>query len=300
MTPAHPATEGRNPRTLDIDAVPSAEALEMVLREDAVAIDASRAAVPELARLVDRAVERLQGGGQIHYAGAGASGRLAVLDATETTPTFGVDPELIHAHFPGGASALVDSTIDLEDAFDQGRLDLADVAEVDLVIGVTASGHTAYVRGALQAARTIGAATALVTSNRESPIAELADIVVAADTGPEALTGSTRLKAGTATKVILNAFSTAVMIGTGRSYSNLMVGLVASNEKLRQRSTALLTEATGRPQPECQEMLAECSGRLPLALTRMLSGVTGEAAEEALARGGSVRSALRLVQDGRE
>ncbi|HLS13123.1 MAG TPA: N-acetylmuramic acid 6-phosphate etherase [Beutenbergiaceae bacterium] len=300
MTAPRPSTEARNPRTHDIDAAPPAQRLEMILAQDAVAVEAARATIPALADLVEATVDRLRADGRIHYAGAGASGRLAVLDATESTPTFGVDPTLIQAHFPGGQAALTDSTIDFEDADEQGRADLAQVRGGDVVIGVSASGTTAYVRGALAAAQQVGALTALITSNPESPLAPQAKILIAADTGAEALTGSTRLKAGTAAKVILNAFSTAVMIGLGRSYSNLMVGLVATNEKLHERSVAILMEATGAPAETCRATLAQCSGRVPLALTVLLSGAGIAAAQAALDEGGSVRTALDRLAGNRE
>lgn len=297
MTQARPATESRNPRTAEIDTVGTAERLEMILREDAVAVEAARAAGPALSHLVDGAVERLGRGGRIHYAGAGASGRLAMLDATEATPTFGVDPGLVTVHFPGGRRALLDSTIDLEDAHQQGREDLREVGAGDVVVGMTASGATAYVRGALEAAREAGALTALITSQRTS-LSELADILVLAETGPEALTGSTRLKAGTATKVLLNAFSTAVMIGLGGTYSNLMVGVVASNEKLRERSVALLVDGSGAGEAECRTVLAESDGRVPLALLRLLTGASHARAEAALREAGSVRAALAALNEG--
>lgn len=297
MMPSSPPTEGRNPRTIQLDTVPTAERVRMILREDAVAIDSALAAVTDITQLVDATVSRLERGGRIRYAGAGASGRLAVLDATEATPTFGVDPGLIQGCFPGGPAALADSSIDFEDALEHGRADLAGIAECDVVIGVTASGGTAYVRGALDAARAAGALTGLITSNPSSPLAALADITVVADTGPEALTGSTRLKAGTATKVILNAFSTAVLVGRGHTWSNLMVGLVASNEKLRERSVRLLVEASGLPAENCRAVLADSSGRLPLALVRLLSGSTPAAAERALEQHGNLREALAQLAE---
>lgn len=300
MTSTRPSTEARNRSTYDIDTVPANERLEMILAEDAVAVAAARAAIPALAGLVEATVERLRGEGRIHYVGAGASGRLAILDATEATPTFGVDPDLVQAHFPGGQTALVDSTIDFEDAAAMGGQDVAGVGARDVVVGVSASGTTAYVQGALQAATDAGALTALITSNPDAPLAREAQILIAADTGPEALTGSTRLKAGTAAKVLLNAFSTAVLIGLGHSYSNLMIGVVASNVKLHERSVAILMEATGVSAEQCRAVLAECSGRVPLALTTLLSGAEPEAAEQALAAAGSVRPALeRLTQAGR-
>lgn len=292
---ARPATENRNPRTVDIDTVPTSETLRMLLDEEVVAVEAARAAVPDLTRLVEYAAECLRRGGHVHYAGAGASGRLATLDATETTPTFGVDPDLFQAHFPGGAAALVDSAIDLEDARQQGRLDLNGVTERDLVVGITASGQTPYVDGALSAARETGAVTALITSNPDAPLHTLADVLVVADTGAEALTGSTRLKAGTAAKVMLNAFSTALMIASGRTYSNLMVGLKATNEKLRQRSVDLLTEATGEPSARCERMLRDCEGDVSVALVRILAGCSLPDGRDALRRTGNVRAAVQQL-----
>ncbi|MDR0625640.1 MAG: N-acetylmuramic acid 6-phosphate etherase [Bifidobacteriaceae bacterium] len=291
--PSRPPTEGRNTQTRELDTVSVDKRVAMILREDAVAVDAALGVVCDLAVLVNAAVERVRLGGQIHYAGAGASGRLAMLDATEATPTFGVEPDLIQAHFPGGVGALVDSTIDLEDGLHVGRSDLSGVAPNDVVIGITASGLTPYVRGALEEARRREALTGLITSNPLSPLLPLAEIAVVVNTGPEALMGSTRLKAGTAAKVVLNAFSTAVMIGLGKTYSNFMVGLVATNDKLRERSARILVEATGSSQAESRAMLAETSGALPLALIRLLSDASTEEAEAALARCGSVRSALR-------
>lgn len=299
MSPSRPATECRNPDTIEIDLVDTPQRVEMIMREDAVAVAAARTAGPDLARLVDATVDRLADGGRIHYAGAGASGRLALLDATEATPTYGVDPGLFTAHFPGGVAALLDSTIDLEDARQEGHDDLREVHPVDVVVGVTASGTTAYVRGALEAARGRGALTALITSHPGTPLADLADILVVADTGPEAVVGSTRLKAGTATKVLINAFSTAVMVGQGRTYSNLMVGLVATNTKLHERSVALLVEGSGVAVAECRATLDACDGRAPLALVHLLTGASLPACRRALEEGGSVRAAVhRLASAG--
>jgi N-acetylmuramic acid 6-phosphate etherase len=270
----------------------------MILREDAAAIAAVRRRGAELALVVHAAVARLRRGGRIHYFGAGASGRLAVLDATEATPTFGVPAGTILAHFPGGEAAIADSSVDLEDSAEEGTRDAAGVSAADLVIGVSASGGTRYVGGALAAARAVGARTALFTCNPAAALASDADTLVAVDTGAEALAGSTRLKAGTATKAMLNAFSTAVMIGMGRTYSNLMIGMTATNDKLRERAVETLAEASGRPPAECRAMLAECAGDLPLALLRLLSGAGAGTASAALrdARG-SVREAGRLLSE---
>ncbi|MEV4354723.1 N-acetylmuramic acid 6-phosphate etherase [Nonomuraea sp. NPDC049625] len=295
MPPVAPPTESRNPRTADIDTLESADVLRLLLDEDATAVAAARAAATALSLAVDEAYLRLGRGGRVHYFGAGASGRLAVLDATEITPTFGVARGLFTAHFAGGPGALTDSSVDREDAEELGAADAGALAENDLAIGITASGTTPYVAGALRVARAAGARTVLITCNPAAPLRDLAGILVVADTGPEALTGSTRLKAGTATKVLLNAFSTALMIKSGRTYSNLMVGLVATNAKLEQRAVNLLVEATGEDAAACAAALAEADGRIPEALVRLLTGCTPGQAREALAAHPGVRAAVAAL-----
>ena len=295
MTRVAPPTERRNPRTADIDTLESVDVLRLLQGEDAQAVEAVRAAAGPLARAVDAAHDRLSRGGRVHYFGAGASGRLAVLDATEITPTFGAPHDLFTAHFPGGAAAVADSSIDLEDSEAQGAADAGELDETSVAIGVTASGSTPYVAGALRTAREAGALTVLVTSDPGAPLCDLADIAVVADTGPEALTGSTRLKAGTATKVILNSFSTALMIKAGRTYGNLMVGLVATNTKLRERAVNLLADATGEDTATCRTALAEADGRIPEALVRLLTGCPPEQARTALEVHRGVRAAVAAL-----
>jgi N-acetylmuramic acid 6-phosphate etherase len=288
-------TEQRNPRTVHIDQWPSARIVEAILAEDSTAVAAATAAVPALAEAVDRAVARIADGGRVHYFGAGASGRLAVLDATEATPTFGTPPGFFTPHFPGGAAAFTDSTLDLEDADPAGYDDAAPVGPRDVAVGLTASGSTPYVAGALRRARANGALTVLVACNADPPLATHADITVVADTGPEAIAGSTRLKAGTATKVLLNAFSTALMVRAGRTYSNLMVNLVATNDKLHDRAVGIVATATGLGPEESAAVLVRCDGDVPLALTHALSGRTVAESRHALTGAGSVRAALALL-----
>ncbi|WP_223148684.1 N-acetylmuramic acid 6-phosphate etherase [Aeromicrobium ginsengisoli] len=290
------ATEERNASTLDLDLRTSREVIEALMREDAVAVRAAQRVADDLAMAVDRAHERTSAGGRIHYFGAGASGRLAVLDATEATPTFGTPQEFFTAHFPGGREAFMDSRIDREDAEQLGHDDAAAVMATDVAIGITASGSTSYVRGALRRAREAGALTVLITANPAASLAAVADVTVAPDTGAEALTGSTRLKAGTATKVVLNAFSTALMVRSGRTYSNLMVCLVATNDKLRQRAVSVLEMATSQPREVCVEALDRCEGDLSTTLVHLLSGRSPAESREALARGGSVRAALGMLR----
>ena len=289
-------TEQRNPRTLAIDAVGTTEILRMVNSEDARVAGAVEVVIPELARAVDAGVEAIRGGGRVHYFGAGTSGRLAVLDAAELLPTFHVPDGLVVAHHAGGMEALLRAVENVEDSEEGGAADAVTVTGRDLVIGLAASGSTPYVAGALKAARAAGATTVLVTSNPSAPLAPLADIVIAADTGPEVIAGSTRLKAGTAQKLILNAFSTTLMIRLGRTWSNLMVDLVATNKKLRGRMLRILAEATGADPDACEAALAEADGELKLALVHLLTGTPIPAARAALdAAHGRVATALTAL-----
>lgn len=285
------STEDRNPRTVDIDRWTTGRVVDALLAEDIAAVEAARTAGPVLAQAIDLAHTRLTDGGRVHYFGAGASGRLAVLDATEATPTFGVPAGLFTPHFPGGAAAFVDSSLDLEDADGTGYDDAAAVGAGDVAVGVTASGSTRYVAGALRRAGETGALTVLVTSTVDTPLSGGMDVTVVASTGPEAVTGSTRLKAGTATKVLLNAFSTALMIRAGRTYSNLMVNLVASNEKLHGRAVRVVAMATGLGDDDSAAVLTKADGNVPLALVHALSG-RPLAECRAVLRDGGVRAAL--------
>lgn len=289
-------TEQRNPRTLAIDAVGTSEILRMVNAEDARVAGAVAVVIPELARAVDAGVEAIRGGGRVHYFGAGTSGRLAVLDAAELLPTFHVPDGLVVAHHAGGLEALLRAVENVEDSEEGGAADAATVTGQDLAIGLAASGSTPYVAGALKAARAAGATTVLVTSNPSAPLAPLADIVIAADTGPEVIAGSTRLKAGTAQKLILNAFSTTLMIKLGRTWSNLMVDLVATNNKLRGRMLRILAEATGADPDACEAALAAADGELKPALVHLLTGTPIPAARAALeAAHGRVATALTTL-----
>ncbi|MFC0628773.1 N-acetylmuramic acid 6-phosphate etherase [Kribbella deserti] len=286
-------TEQRNPRTLAIDAVGTTEILTMLNSEDARVAGAVSAVIPQLSKLVDAAVEAVRAGGRVHYFGAGTSGRLAVLDAAELLPTFHAPDDLVVAHHAGGMDALLRAVENVEDSVDGGASDAAAVTALDVVIGLAASGSTPYVAGALRAARSVGAVTALVTSNPAAPLADLADIVIAADTGPEVIAGSTRLKAGTAQKLILNSFSTTLMIKLGRTWSNLMVDMVATNNKLRGRMLRILHEATGADADACEEALAAADGELKPALVHLLTGADILEARRALEEaGGRVAIAL--------
>jgi N-acetylmuramic acid 6-phosphate etherase len=290
--PAAPRTEQRNPRTADIDIVATEEVLRLLNAEDSTVPGAVAGALPVLALVVDTVVERVRAGGRVHYFGAGTSGRMAVLDAAEVVPTFGLDGVFV-AHHAGGDRALSTAVEDSEDDTALGARDAGSVIAADVAVGITASGGTPYVAGALRGARLAGAVTVLISSNPAAPLAELADYLVVADTGPEAITGSTRLKAATAQKFLLNALSTAAMVRLGRTYSNLMVSLSGANEKLRARQLRILVEASGADEATCRSQLAVCGGDLRLALVCLLSGQEPDAAAKALGTGdGSVRGAL--------
>jgi N-acetylmuramic acid 6-phosphate etherase len=299
-------TERINPRTVDIDRVSTEDALRMLNAEDRLVAPAVTAVVPDLARLVDEAAIRIRAGGRVHYFGAGTSGRLAVLDAAELLPTFGLG-DVVVAHHAGGTAALVEAIEDVEDSEDDGAAAAEAVATGDLAIGLTASGRTPYVGGALRAARRLGAFTALMTSNPQPALADVSDLVLAADTGPEAITGSTRLKAGTAEKLMLNGFSTVLMVRLGRVYSNLMIDMQATNAKLRGRSVEVLVQATGASFDDCTEVLA-AAGDIKTALLVLLTtgGSEGSTISERItgarrvlaATSGMVRDALRLLDAG--
>ncbi|MDR2985071.1 MAG: N-acetylmuramic acid 6-phosphate etherase, partial [Nocardiopsaceae bacterium] len=210
-----PVTEERNSRTRDIDTVPTLELLTLLNTEDAVVASAVQATLPVLAVVVDHVVERLQAGGQVHYFGAGSSGRIGVLDAAEVVPTFGTEPRVFIAHHAGGDGALVNAVERAEDDESLGAAAGSVLTSADVAVGLSASGSTPWVAGALKAGRAAGAMTVLVSSNLTAPLRVLADHSVLVDTGPEAIAGSTRLKAGTAQKMVLNALSTAVMVRLG-------------------------------------------------------------------------------------
>jgi len=291
-----PPTEDRNPNTLAIDSLGTIQILELVNAEDARVAGAVEAAIPELAKAVDAAVDAVQSGGRVHYFGAGTSGRLAVLDAAELLPTFHAPPDLVVAHHAGGTEALLRAVENVEDSEETGAADAAAVTERDVVLGLAASGRTPYVAGALRAAREAGATTVLVTANPDAPLRELADIVVAADTGAEVIAGSTRLKAGTAQKLILNSFSTTLMIKLGRTWSNLMVDMVATNNKLRGRMLRILSEATGAGDDACAAALAAAGGELKPALVHLFSGAPIDEARAALEQAdGRVAAALSTL-----
>lgn len=291
-------TEERHPGTTGIDTASTLDILKVLNDDDARVAPAVAEVLPALARLVDRTVEAIRSGGSVHYFGAGTSGRLAVLDAAELLPTFNAPEGLFVAHHAGGATALLRAVENVEDDTELGRHEASTLRPGDIAIGLTASGRTPYVGGALARARELGATTALVTANPEAELAAYADHLLAPNTGPEVITGSTRLKAGTAQKLVLNSFSTAVMIRLGRTWSNLMVDVVATNAKLRGRVVRILQEASGASDAEARAALEAAGGELKPALLSMLAGIGADSARAAIAsHDGSVAHALAFLTD---
>ncbi|NJD29636.1 MAG: N-acetylmuramic acid 6-phosphate etherase [Chloroflexi bacterium] len=294
------ATEQRNPRTVDIDVSETIDILTMLNDEDARVPTAVRAILPALARVVDDAVERYRAGGTIYYFGAGASGRIGALDAAELPPTFSIPRERVVARIAGGPDSMIRAQEDLEDSPRRGEGDAGDVRAGDVVFGLTASGSTPYVAGVIRSSHAAGALTIVVSSNDNPALRRICDHYLHVDTGPESIAGSTRMKAATAQKLILNSFSTALMIRMGMTYSNLMVDVAQTNEKLRARAVRILGQATGRPEAVCRRHLERSGGRVKVALLTLLGAPSEAAAVAALDRAeGRTREALRYLDGAR-
>jgi N-acetylmuramic acid 6-phosphate etherase len=289
------ATEQRNPRTRGLDSESTQDILRAIHREDTTVAHAVARAIPAIARAVDAISQALQSGGRLFYVGAGTSGRLASLDAAEIPPTFGTPGRLVQTVIAGGRRALTHAVEGAEDNRVQGARDLAAryLARNDVVAGIAASGSTPYVLGALEFARRRGAVTVGVTSNPRSPLSKLAAISIVTKTGPETITGSTRMKAGTAQKMVLNMLSTAAMVRLGRVYDNWMMGVTLTNRKLRARGLRILTEASGATVADATRALRQSGYNLPVALIILRSGVTAREAQRRLREaGGHIRKAL--------
>ena len=291
-----PRTEQRHPAGEHLDGMSAIEVLGLMNDEDRVAVDAVAAALPAVARLVEIAAARVRAGGRVHYFGAGTSGRLGVLDAAELRPTYSLPADVVVAHIAGGPGALTEAIEDAEDSWRAGSADAADIRSGDVMVGLAASGSTPYVGGALEQARQAGAVTALVACNPAPRLAYLADVVVVADTGPEVIAGSTRLKAGTAEKLVINGFSTALMVALGYTWRGLMVSVVATNAKLRVRTGRILAEALGVDTATATRLLGHAEGDLKAAIVTGVAEVDLPTARTALAAaGGSVAHALAAL-----
>ncbi|GAA1863238.1 N-acetylmuramic acid 6-phosphate etherase [Brevibacterium marinum] len=294
-----PPTEQRNPRSAGFDELDTLGVLTVMNEEDQAVLTAVAEALPQLADLVDIAAERMRRGGAVHYFGAGTSGRLGVLDASELLPTFNLESGRVVGHIAGGQAALVNAVENAEDSEADGRSAGGALGADDVAIGIAASGSTPYVRGALAAAGEVGAHTVLISNNPNASVAEVAADHIVLDTGPEVITGSTRLKAGTAQKLTLNGFSTALMIALGRTWRNLMVSVVATNSKLRERTVRILCEAADLEGGEARELLERCGGDLKAALVVAFTSVDPTGAARHLEDNeGSVRAAIAAVTAG--
>ena len=290
-------TEARNPQTMELDSMTPLEIVTAMNREDARVPESIRPQLPNIAQSVAWATEAIRSGGRLIYMGAGTSGRLGVLDAVECPPTFGVSPDVVVGLIAGGERAFVKAVEGAEDSRELGKADLEAIGLTpkDLVVGIAASGRTPYVLGGLAYANSLGCKTAAISCNPGSALGKEARLAIEVAPGPECLTGSTRLKAGTAQKLILNMISTATMVGCGKAYSNLMVDVMQTNEKLVVRAQNIVMEATGVSRDSAKEAIALAGGSCKLAVTMILADCTVEEAKERLERcGGSVRQAIAL------
>lgn len=295
--PIEAPTESRSQRTIDIDITPTIEAVGLIIDEEAKAATAVRDVIPQIATIVDEAAARYRVGGNIHYFGAGTSGRIGMLDAAEIHVTYGIETGRVFAHHPNGSGAFDEDAADLEDDTALGRRHGVRVTGEDIVIGLSASGGTPYVRGAIDRAREVGAYTALISSVPGSALGAIVDAEIVLRTGAEAITGSTRMKAGTALKMALNAFSTATMVRLNRTYSNLMVCGLPLNAKGEERMARAFAEFVGLEGDRGSDALRTAEGDMRVALVMHLGRSDLETAKSLLEEtDGSVRRAIELAE----
>ncbi len=288
-------TETRNPRTLGIDTAPLAEVIRLLHEEDQIAVDAVGPELPYIVQAVEIIERAFRDGGRLFYVGAGTSGRLGVLDASECPPTFGTDPERVQGLIAGGHEAMFRAQEGAEDHESNGAdaIDAAGVTDRDVVCGIAASRRTPYVVGAVARAREVGAKTLFVTCNPRSQFTLDVDVAICPDVGPEPIMGSTRMKSGTATKLVLNALTTATMIQLGKVYENMMVDLQMTNLKLVERSKRIVMTATGVDYDQATETLDAAGGHVKTALVMLLADVDAETAGERIRHAdGFVRHAI--------
>ena len=291
-------TEARNPDTFGLAKMSSLEIVTTMNREDAKVPEAISQVLPQIAKVVDFATQSIAAGARLIYAGAGTSGRLGVLDAVECPPTFGVDYNTVVGLIAGGDSAFVKAKEGAEDSPEFGRQALIDIElnSKDTLVAIAASGRTPYCLGALEYANELGCNTASISCNRGSAVGKAADVAIEVPVGPEVLTGSTRLKAGTCQKLILNMISTASMVRTGHCYENLMVDVKQSNEKLIQRAQRIVVEATGCSQETAKQAIEKSNKNTKAAVVMVLANVEAQQALEALRKSnGHVSPALEIL-----
>lgn len=291
----HRRTEQRNKASKGLDHMSSREIVQLMNHEDHKVPAAVARVLPTIAHAVDGIVARMQAGGRLIYVGAGTSGRLGVLDASECPPTFGTSPELVRALIAGGHKAITQPVEGAEDNKANARRELRqlNITRNDTIVGIAASGSTPYVLAAISYAKSHGALTVAVTANRKSPLGKAARIAITLDVGPEVLTGSTRLKAGTAQKMVLNMLSTATMVQLGHAYENLMIDLTKTNRKLRDRARRILVEATGKNVSDVQHALRQSKHNVRVALVMLKRGASADRARKYLeSANGDLRRAL--------
>ena len=290
------STETRNSRTMDLDIMTPLEIVTVMNEEDARVPEAIKPQLNNIAQCVTWAAQSIEAGGRLIYMGAGTSGRLGVLDAAECPPTFGVSPETVVGLIAGGERAFIKAVEGAEDSAELGRQDLVNIGLTsrDLVVGIAASGRTPYVLGGLEYAQNIGCHTVGISCNPGSAVGKAAELAIEVVPGPECLTGSTRLKAGTAQKLILNMISTATMVRCGKAFQNLMVDVVPTNEKLRVRAENIVMEATGVTRERAKEALLQSGDKVKTAILMILVGCGREEAEEKLEKtNGHIREAMK-------
>ena len=294
-------TERRNPASAHIDSCTTLEMVTIMQQEDSKIAAAIQKILPDIARAIDETSLRLQEGGRLFYLGAGTSGRLGILDASECPPTYGTDPELVQGLIAGGIPAIFRAQ---EGAEDNPGLAVHDLKEhgfsaKDVLVGIAASGRTPYVIGGLKYARELGALTIALACSEHAEIAALADIALTPVTGPEVVTGSTRMKAGTAQKLVLNMLSTGTMIKLGKVYGNLMVDVKASNKKLEERAIRIVMEGSGCERTEAEKALKGADGHAKLAILMVVTGVSAGEGKALLERtSGHLAAAIRLAAGG--
>ena len=289
-------TEGRNPASQNIDELSTDAMLRVINNEDKKVALAVEAIVPQIAQAVDVIVAAFAQGGRLIYSGAGTSGRLGILDASECPPTFGTPRGQVVGLIAGGHKAILQAVENAEDDREQGAQDLRDIqfSAKDVLVGIAASGRTPYVLGALEYARTLGATTAALTCNPNSAMAQAADIALTPVVGPEVVTGSSRMKAGTAQKLVLNMLTTGAMIRSGKVYGNLMVDVEATNQKLVQRQINIVMQATDCDEANASRALAACDGHCKTAILMLLADIdAGEARARLKTHQGFIRRALQ-------
>ena len=278
-----PQTERVNPRTAGLDELSTEQLVHVLVDEQRIAVDAVIRISDTMALAVDEIAGRLLAGGRLHYVGAGTSGRLGFLDASEMPPTFGTDASLVCAHIAGGLEALTRAVEDAEDDREAGAREMrAHVNRGDAVIGLSASGGAPYVLGAIEASREIGASTIGVANSAHTPLLRIAEVGILLDTGPEPLTGSTRMKAGTSQKLLLNTISTAVMVRMGKVHDNLMVDVVATSSKLRKRALRLVMQLTQESEDRARSLLDAAGGSVKVAVVMSKRGADAAKAQAIL------------------